>query len=206
MKNLNNIILIGPMATGKSSIGKEVSVLTGWKNYPVDKLKWYYRYKNGFDGVKSSTILQSKGFDALVSYSQKYFGIQELRDLINNFSGIIELGASDTHRNDLNYIRDINKLLEPYPNIFLILPYEDEDLSIEILTKRLRSRYHLDPLKSGVLMSYINKNLEFIRSPQNLLLAKHIIYTNDRPFHQIAQEIVYRSELKSKDTDYKNVI
>jgi len=197
MKNRSNIILIGPMASGKTAIGNELSHITGFKSNPVDKLKWYYRLQNGYDLVKSQSILRSMGFEALLEYAKPYFTPNDLKELLNDFSGIIDLGATDTHSNDLNTIKAINEVLAPYPNIFLILPYDDEQLSKSVLSKRLIQRYKNDSLKGPVLSTYLKKNEEFLMSPQNLLIAKHVIYCNDRPFHQIAQEIIYKSDLRN---------
>lgn len=198
MINQSNIILIGPMASGKTAIGNEISYITGYKYTPIDKLKWYYRFQNGYDLVKSQAILRSQGFEALLEYAKPYFTSKDLKELLNQFTGIIELGATDTHSNDLSTIKTINEVLTPYPNIFLILPYDDEELSKSELRKRLIERYKTDSLKKPILSTYIKKNEEFLVSPQNALVAKHIIYCNDRTVHQIAETIISKSELGNK--------
>lgn len=198
MRNLNNIILIGPLATGKSTLAAHLSTITGMKNIPVDKVKWHYRFQNGYDIVKSKNILRSNGFDALLNYAIDFFGPKDLEEVLNKFSGIIDFGATDTHCNDLKRLAEIFQLLDPYPNIFLILPYEDESLSEEVLEKRLVKRLKDDPLKGPVLETYLKKNIEFLYSPNNLAVAKHVIYSNDRPFHHIAQEIFYKCDFAGK--------
>lgn len=195
MKNLNNIILIGPLATGKSSIAKELSNITGLVNYPVDKLKWYYRMRNGFDLAKCSELLKEKGFEAMLGYASRFFGPKELQTILESFNGIIDLGASDTHTSDLQRIQEIQEVLSPYRNKFLILPYEDDSLSEEILTRRLRLRYQFDDTKRPVLGTYIKKNHEYLYSKQNRMIANHVIYANDRSSNLIAQEIYYKSIL-----------
>jgi acetolactate synthase-1/2/3 large subunit len=42
------IILIGPMAAGKSTVAKELARLTGVRNVPMDRVRWYYYFKDGF--------------------------------------------------------------------------------------------------------------------------------------------------------------
>ncbi|MEO9532895.1 MAG: hypothetical protein ABJG68_15190 [Crocinitomicaceae bacterium] len=198
MKNLNNIILVGPLATGKSTVAEHLSNITGLRNVPVDKVKWHYRFQNGYDLVKSRNILRSNGFDALLDYAKDFFGPNDLKDVLSRFEGIIDFGATDTHSKDLSRLAEIYKLLDPYPNIFLILPYEDESLSEEVLEKRLRKRLKDDPLKGPVLETYLKKNREFLYSPNSIAAAKHVIYTNDRPFHHIAQEIYYKCDFAGK--------
>jgi hypothetical protein len=201
MKNLNNIILVGPLATGKSAVAEHLSNITGMKSIPVDKLKWFYRFQNGYDVVRSRNILRSNGFDALLDYAKDFFGPTELEDLLNRFNGIIDFGATDTHSNELRRRSAIYKLLDPYPNIFLILPYEDEKLSEEVLEKRLFKRLKGDPLKGPVLESYLIKNRAFLHSPSTIAVAKHVIYSNDRPFHHIAQEIYYKCDFSARDLE-----
>lgn len=194
MNNQQNIILIGPLGTGKSTIAEHLSIRTGLRNIPVDKLKWYYRLNNGYDLVKSRNILRTNGFSELINYAQSYFGPREIHEILNQFSGIVDLGASDTHCNDMRSIKAINQYLEPYPNVFLIMPYQDEELSIQVLKKRLIQRYKDDRLKGPVLSSYLEKNEEFVRSTQNHSVAKHVVYTNDRSFDKIAEEIILKCD------------
>lgn len=196
MKNLHNIILIGPLATGKSALATELSILTGMRNIPIDKIKWYYRFRNGYDLVKSTNLLRCNGFDALIEYAQNYFGPREINAILQEFSGVIDFGASDTQFNDLRKLKELHFYLDKYPNIFLILPSEDEQKSKEVLDSRLRKRYKNDPLKGPVIDSYLKKNEEFIRSYQNYSFAKHVIYTDNRRVDEIAQEIIYKCDFQ----------
>ena len=190
---LNSILLIGPLACGKSAIAEQLSLHSGMKNYSLDRLKWYYRYRNGYDTIKSRNLLKNQGFEALLGYAQHYFYPNDLEDILKQFQGIIDLGATDTHWRDLKKMHQVQQLLKPFPNVFLILPYEDEKLSEEVLNNRIRNRYLHDPIKSSVINTYLKMNLEFLRSQHNQTVAKHVIYTGDRPFHQVAEEIMIKS-------------
>ena len=148
--------------------------------------------------MKSRNILRTNGFGELINYAQSFFGPREIHAILNQFSGIIDLGASDTHSNDLRRIKALNHYLTPYPNVFLILPYQDEELTIKVLNSRLRQRYKDDSLKGPVTNSYLTKNEEFIRSSQNYSVAKHVIYTNDRTFDKIADEIISKCDFSKR--------
>ncbi len=203
MKNAHNIILIGPLGTGKSTIAEHLSIRTGLRNIPVDKLKWYYRLNNGYDLVKSRNILRTNGFSALIDYAQSYFGPREIHAILNQFSGIVDLGASDTHSNDMRRMKELLHYLDGYPNVFLILPYPDENLTLQVLNKRLIQRYKDDRLKGPVLNTYLEKNEEFVRSTQNHVAAKHVIYTNDRSFEKIAEEIILKCDFSQNQPQRK---
>jgi len=203
MSGRDNIILLGPLATGKSLIAQHLSMVTGRSNHPVDKLKWYYRHKNGYDLATSTNILRNQGFEALINYAQRYFGTNDLKHLLHKFKGIIDLGASDTHCSDHAKFNELAKVFYPYQNVFLLLPSKDHSESIDILSQRLVKRYEHDELKRPVIDSYLKMNEMFIRSESTRMLAKHIVYTKGRPIHGIVDEIVQKCCLNSYHKLYK---
>lgn len=208
MDNKHSIILIGPLATGKSTVAEKLSELTGYRNYPVDRLKWYYRFQNGYDINQSRKILQLQGFGGLINYAHRYFGVEDLENLLSRFKGIVDLGASDTHCTNPLRCEQLVQLLEEFPNVFLILPYENTQKSIELLRTRLIQRYKGHPFKYAALDSYLEQNEEFVTSMTNQLVAKHVIYSNDRAPYMIAQEILFKSKLfnyERKDIDLPRV-
>lgn len=203
--SFNQIILIGPLATGKSSIASELSAKTGMLNHPIDKLKWYYRHKNGYDLYKSTQLLKSQGFSALLNYAKHYFGVMDIKSILNRFEGIIDLGASDTNCFDLKQQSDIINLMKPYENIFLILPCKKKLETIKILEERLYRRYQNDALKFPVIESYLEMNKNFVNSQTNKLIAKHVIYTNNKSISQISLEILNKCKFTAQNMRMQNV-
>lgn len=201
MKNYkDNIILIGPLATGKSFIAEKLSLATGLCKHPVDKLKWYYRHKNGYNLSTSTQILRTQGFEALISFAQKYFGPNDLENLLHTFCGIVDLGATDTHCQDLSQLQRLIDVFNPFKNIFLILPSANERKTIEILEERLIKRYEHNDLKRPVLASYLKMNRLFIQSESARLLAKHVIYVEDKSTNEIVHEILLKSNFLNDKT------
>lgn len=196
-KNYENIILIGPLATGKSFIAEKLSLTIGLCNHPVDKLKWYYRHKNGYNLSKSTQILRSQGFEALIDYAQCYFGPKEIKKLLHTFYGVIDLGASDTHCSNFEQFKELMEVLHPFKNIFLILPSMDKQKSIDLLEKRLLKRYEHNQLKRPVLSSYLKMNQLFVQSESTRLLAKHIIYVEEKSTEEIVSEILLKSNFSN---------
>jgi hypothetical protein len=190
----NNIILIGPLATGKSTIAAKLSEITGLLNFPIDKLKWYYRFKNGYNLQTSTDILVNKGFEELIVYVEAFFGTNELKSILNEFEGIIDLGATDSYCDNLQRMRELKSFFHDFPNIFLIMPSKNKKKSKEILDQRLYKRYEKDPLKAPVMGSYMKMNEKFINSNYNRQIAKHVIYTADKSIETIAQEILKKSQ------------
>ena len=190
----NNIILIGPLATGKSTVAAKLSEITGLLNFPIDKLKWYYRFKNGYNLQTSTEILSNKGFEELIAYVEAFFGTNELKSILNEFEGIIDLGATDSYCDTLQRMRELKRFFHDFPNIFLILPSKNKKKSKEILDQRLYKRYEKDPLKAPVMESYMKMNEKFINSNYNRQIAKHVIYAADKSIETIAQEILKKSQ------------
>jgi len=190
----NNIILIGPLATGKSTIAAKLSGISGLLNHPVDKLKWYYRFKNGYDLHTSTKILKKQGFEELIKYVQQYFGPDELRAILYEFAGIIDLGATDSYCTDVFHLRKLKKIFNNFPNVFLILPSPSEEISVKILNDRLTRRYENDSLKAPVMNSYIEMNKKFIASEFNKQIANHTIYTEGKTIEMLANELLNKSK------------
>lgn len=204
MKNYNDsIILIGPLGTGKSFLGEKISNVTNLHNHPVDKLKWYYRHQNGYNLSKSTQILKEHGFEALIKYAQQFFGAKEIKHLLEKFKGVVDLGASDTHFQSLAQLQELNEVLSPYKNVFLILPSKEIEKSIDILKSRLLKRYENDTLKSPVIDSYLRMNEIFVKSETTKMLAKKIIYTENRSVNDIVQEILLESNYLNYETKKK---
>ena len=91
----DEIILIGPMCSGKSSVALYLAETLSILNYPIDRIKWYYRFKNGYDLSRGTKILRSQGFMALLNYFEPYFSLRDIELILNEFrGGIFDFGAS----------------------------------------------------------------------------------------------------------------
>ncbi len=186
----NTIILMGPMATGKSTIALRLSQTLGRPNIPIDRIKWYYRFKNGYDLKTSKEILLNDGFEYLLKYIDKYFTISDLSKVLNEFSGIIDFGATDAFaETNSEKLYLLGNLLQPYEHVFLILPSKHEKKSSKILHDRLNSRYQHHPIKSKVLDSYISMNEKFLNADSYRSLAKHTVFIEDRNVDEVVAEI-----------------
>jgi adenylate kinase family enzyme len=66
----SDIILIGPVRTGKSTLGKLLSEKLGQPCVALDDLRWKYYREIGYDEALAKTIRLQGGFLALVLYWQ----------------------------------------------------------------------------------------------------------------------------------------
>ncbi|UTW66013.1 hypothetical protein KFE94_15340 [bacterium SCSIO 12643] len=194
---VNSIIITGPLAVGKSTIALELSERIGWGNYPVDRLKWFYRFNNGYDLVAGTRVLKEHGFGALIDYASEFFGPTELKDIFSRFHGIIDLGATDTYCCSPKRYTELKQIFDALNNVFLLLPSKNSQKSENILAKRLKIRYENHPFKEMVLQSYLDKNMEFINSFSQYLLAKHIVYLEDKTIDEICSEIIEKVKFQT---------
>ena len=103
LEQREEIILVGPMGVGKTTLALHLSEKLGLLNFPIDRLKWYYRFKNGYDLAKGTKILKESGFQELANYFTDYFGNAELAEILNEFrGGIFDFGASHSHYENYN--------------------------------------------------------------------------------------------------------
>jgi shikimate kinase len=165
------IILIGPMATGKSSVATELAKLTGVPNVPMDMVRWYYYFKDGYSREQANTY---ESFSDLMTY-WKPFELKAIERILNEFpESIIDFGAGHSYFTDLTQFATVSELLKPLPNIFLLLPCESKTESLQICNTRLKERVNRE-LKS----TEIEANRDFINHDSNYLLCKHIVYTKN---------------------------
>lgn len=197
MVNKESIILIGPLATGKSTLAVHLSEMSGHKNYPIDRLKWYYRFKNGYDFAKGRSMLIEEGFAAYVNYAELFFSIKELEVILEEFKGILDLGATDTFSEDIKREKRLKEIFAHFPNIFLILPSPSNEINVSILSERIQKRYKSHEFKNDISTSYLEVNNKIIYSKLNQEIARHVVYTENRDLSEICNEILDKVTLSS---------
>ena len=176
------ILLIGPMATGKSTIADELSKQLEIPRIPMGRVRWYYYLKDGFSLEVESSL---RTFTERMSYWEP-FEVSAVRKITLEFpSSIIDFGAGHSYFPDETHFRSVQEHLSKIENIFLLLPCEDQAESLKICNERLQERegHELDEYQ-------INANHWFIEHPSNYLLAKHTIYTKNSTTTETANQII----------------
>lgn len=180
------ICLIGPMATGKSTIAEELSKIVNLPRVPMDKVRCYYYFKHGYS---LETERQLETFEKKVQY-WKPFELISVKEILKDFpNSIIDFGAGLSYYPKKEHLNEIKTFLKEYPNIFLLLPSIDKKESLEICNERLKIRKGSELDKND-----INANRDFIYHESNYEICKHIIYTKNREPSDIAIEI--KSKIK----------
>jgi adenylate kinase family enzyme len=184
----STIILIGPLAAGKSTTGHLLAKTLGLPQCSVDDVRWKYYEEIGYDKVLASKIAKSnQGIRGQLRYS-KPFEVHVIERVLSDHSyGVIDFGASNSVYDDELLFSRINNALAPYPNVILLMPSPDPEESVEILTARLKL---IGKAKGEEISNELfDLNEYFIKHPSNYRLAKIVIYTKDKTPEEICNEI-----------------
>lgn len=176
----SDIILIGPVGAGKSTLGKLIAEALDLPLCSMDDHRWGYYDEIGYDRDAAKAIGERHGFVGLYRY-WKPFEIHALERLLSDHTGcVIDLGAGHSVYEDDEIFRRARRAFEPYENVVLVLSSPDPDESIEELRER-----NLERLGEG-----FDLNEHFVRHHSNHDLAKHVVYTAGKEPEETRDEIL----------------
>jgi shikimate kinase len=174
------IILLGPIGSGKTTIAELISMRTGLPRRSMDELRWKYYDEIGYDRDLAHQKHIEEGFWGLYRY-WKPFEAYAVERLLNSFSEcIFDLGGGQSVYEDAGLFQQVHDLLAPYSHVVLLIPSPDKKESIQILHER--NDYDSDAQREV--------NEYFIRHHSNYDLAKFIVYTKDKDPDQICDEVL----------------
>lgn len=177
----SDIVLIGPVRTGKSTLAKLLSQQLGQPQISLDDLRWKYYREIGYDDTLAKTIRRQGGFLALVLYWQLFDAHTIERVLAEHHNCVFDFGAgagaSESHENTAR----VQQALAPYPNVILILPSPNPDETLQILTAR---DAHPPPDLN------FDFNRHFLERGFYQRLAKHTVFTRGKLPEETRDEIL----------------
>ncbi len=175
----DTIILIGPIGTGKSSVGEQVSNNLAIPRCSIDDVREDYYKEIGYDEKEAAARYEAEGFWGLYRYWKPFEAHAVERILSENAGSVIDFGAGHSVYEDRSLFLKIKAVLAPYPFIFLLLPSSDLDKSLEVLNERVSYVAEITP----------NPNEHFLNHPSNAELAEFTVYTENKTVKQVAEEI-----------------
>lgn len=187
------IILIGPIGSGKSTIAELISTKTGLPRRSMDELRWKYYDEIGYDRDLARQKRTEEGFWGLYHY-WKPFEAYAVKRLLSSFRDcIFDFGGGHSVYEDGRLFQQVRDLLAPFPHVVLLMPSPDKEESIDIL--HARNRYDSDGQREV--------NEHFVHHHSNYALAKQIVYTRDKEPEQICREVI--QWVMSRDGLYSNL-
>ncbi len=182
------IILIGPVRTGKSTIGRLLATQLAFPFYELDELRFGYYHEIGYDPAEAKRRIESEGFWGLYRYWKPFEAYAVERLLKEHRTGVISFGAGHSVYEDDALFQRVQAVMAPFPRTVLLLPSPD----IEVTMKVLRSR-DVDP---PVTEPDINEH--FVRHHSNYDLAKEVVYTLGKTPEETCDEICLRFGLSAR--------
>jgi hypothetical protein len=174
----SEIILIGPVGSGKSTIAALLSKRLGLPRHSMDEVRWKYYAEIGYDMDLARQKLTREGFWGLYHYWKPFdaYAVKRLlgdfRDCVFDFGG-----AHSVYEND-DLFGQVRELLAPYSHVILLIPSPDLDESVQILNARNK---YTDEQREV--------NEHFIRHHSNYDLTKYTVYTKDKTPQETCDEI-----------------
>jgi adenylate kinase family enzyme len=177
----NEILLLGPVRTGKSTLGGLLAQELGVPQVSLDKLRKRYFAEIGYTDELAQTFRQAGGFLALMLYWQ-FFDVYSVERVLADYPNcVIDFGASiGICQSDEHFTR-MQQALAEYRNVFLLLPSPDRAESLRILRERDE-----DPPND----LNFDFNGYFLNHHGYYALAKFTIYTKDRTPAESCAEIL----------------
>jgi shikimate kinase len=173
------IILIGPIGAGKSTVGELLAEKLNLPQVSMDDLRVGYYNEIGYDEEYAKRKRESDGLWGVYPYWKPFEAHAVERIVADHKNCVIDFGAGHSVYEDETLFMRVQQALEPYQYIFLLLPSPDPDESIAILNEREEFLRDMQP----------NINAHFIKHPANAKLAKYIVYTKYKTPEQTCNEI-----------------
>lgn len=177
----SDIILIGPVRAGKSTLGKLLSERLGRPQVALDDLRWKYYREIGYDDKLAKTIRQQGGLLALVLYWQLFDAYAIERILAEHHDCIFDFGAGAVTLESHENLARVRLTLAPYPNDVLVLPSPDTEETLEILKARDV------PPPADLIFDF---NRHFLERGFYQGLARHTVYTRGKLPEETRDEIL----------------
>lgn len=175
----SEIILIGPVRAGKSTVGKLLADRLDLPQVSLDVVRWTYYAEIGYDPLLAQAYRQHGGFLALVLYWNLFAAYAIERLLTDYRRCVFDFGAG-TYESHESLIR-VQRALTPYRNVVLLLPSTDREESLRILAAR-------DTSPPADLSFDFNRH--FLHHSTYYALAKFTVYTAGRTPGETCDEIL----------------
>jgi shikimate kinase len=179
MLNNEPIILIGPMKTGKTTIGRRLASQLNCSFTSLDKLEFLYANAFGYDPTLAASIQSKQGDFAWYTYRRRFFADIVIQFLAEHRQGVLELGGGHPIAPDAAGQAKISQALKHFKRVILLMPDPDIQESLTLLKLRQKPE-RLNP----------DLNELFLMDNQFYKMAKYVIYTNGKSAAETSDEII----------------
>jgi hypothetical protein len=175
----NQIILIGPCGSGKTTIGTMLAERLNSPFASLDAVERTYTVPAGFDPDRAEELRNTGVPFAGYAYRRMFFDDAVIGFLADYPRGVLELGGGHPIIPDPEKQARVTAALRPYSRIILLLPTADLRESVALL----RARY-------GVADGKPDLNELFIVDDTFFKLARFVVYTQGKTPDETGDEVL----------------
>jgi adenylate kinase family enzyme len=185
---MKDIILIGPVAVGKTTTAK---LLSKKLNKPIISMDDIHRdiYKEiGYNNDHMEELLEKVGIMAAFQYA-KIFDTYSIEKVLDNHQNcIFDFGAGNAVSGcDFDFDR-IKQALNPYENIVFLIPSADKEESLNFIYKRREIKPSHRELIEYLVFNHSNSKV-----------AKHTVFVKDKTPEEVCNEVLSICTLTEKN-------
>ncbi|WCO00569.1 nucleoside/nucleotide kinase family protein [Psychroserpens ponticola] len=186
-----NIVLIGAMGVGKTTISKVIcDDNEAYSIFDSDIEKQVLINQTKIDSNQYETLLTNNSWTKANDYARSFLNPDHLRTILEKAgtNHIINIGGDLIDWNNSKDFESCQKILEEYPNVILLSYSNDIMESYNELSERIMNRPNHD--SNEVLQEQADYNFRFIKSKLFNKVARHIIEIKGKSKIDIANEII----------------
>lgn len=178
-----SVVLIGPVATGKSVVRERLAEALGRNFIELDEIAGDHYEEVGQGVHRLVERTQVDGFVIAHQWWQPAL-VQAVRRVVERHAGeVISFGAGHSHFEDRSFFEEVQRLVDQC-FVVMLLPHSDTETSVSILRERCSSERGRDYLYDTV--DFI---CDWVPSEWNRALADVLIVTDGRNPAEVAETI-----------------
>lgn len=176
---MKEIILLGPVAAGKTTTARLISERLKIPVISLDDLRFDYYKEIGYDHGHMKMLHEKAGIMAIFQYGKIFDAYSIERVLEDHHNCIFDFGGANVVSGYNFDLSRIKKALEPYENIVFLVPSRDIEETLAFIYKRREIK-----AADRELIEYL------VRHHANYEIAKHIVFVKDKTPEEVCDEVL----------------
>lgn len=176
---MKEIILLGPVAVGKTTTAKLLSEKLNKPLVSLDDLRFNYYKEIGYDNNHMKDLHAKAGIMAIFQYGKIFDAYSIERILEDHQDCIFDFGGGNIVSGYNFDLERIKKALNPYENIVFLTPGADKEEVLKFIYERRN-------IKSSdrELIEYL------VYNHSNYDVAKHTVFVKDKTPEEVCNEVL----------------
>ncbi|MFI9593628.1 shikimate kinase [Nonomuraea sp. NPDC052265] len=168
------MVLIGPAAAGKSTLGEAMASATGRGFVDIDAIGGDYYAEVGWDMDRLRSRIRQVGRVAAEREWEPARAHAVERVVVDHPDAIVALGAGHSHYTRPELFRRVRSALASVAHVVLVLPCPDQERSVQVLRRRSLATKQTDWISADG-HDFL---AEWVRDPGNRALATIVLHTD----------------------------